>query len=43
MGRYVQTFMFLLSLILLKEEYAQKMAFLHASLGLAMPFYKGVN
>jgi hypothetical protein len=29
MGRYVQTFMSLLSLILMKEEYTQKVAFLH--------------
>jgi hypothetical protein len=29
MGRNVQTFMSLLSLILMKEEYTQKVAFLH--------------
>jgi len=29
MGRYVQTFAFLLSLISMKEEYVQKVAFFH--------------
>jgi hypothetical protein len=44
MGTYVQTFTSLLSLVLMKKEYAQKVASSMAcNLGLAMPFCKGMK